>query len=120
LNDIHRARELIAQPYGWVKKTGVAVKHTKSRGDVVAYCMLGAIADVTGHDICGPRVAKYAKFLATVIEEQYPEFKLPPFVIMATASTMVAQFNDADTTKKADVLKVMDKAAVLYDEKGNL
>lgn len=95
------ARALLAQPYRWTK--GAFAKDTL-RGP--AYCMIGAVRKVTD-DLAGGKafidgVDKYTvrADCDAVMQRCIGQFGF----------SHVPNFNDARTTKKADMLKAMDCA----------
>jgi hypothetical protein len=87
------ARRLLARPYGWIK--GDASRLITRRGQAMyAFCALGAM-NAASRKLIGSNLG---------VEDAR--------AIFADANSIerVSNFNDAKTTRKADVLKAFDRA----------
>lgn len=99
-NHIRRAIEILART-GWTKNT-----FTDEEG---RHCLQGALYDAYG--VCPSRVtgelAADVRLVNETIEEQYPE---------RYGAVGISRFNDHADTTIADVVRVLEKAAVRKDE----
>ncbi len=106
---LDRMIEILDRPYAWTK--GSWTKTNKRAPEGVSYCLLGAAqkayADVVGHNARnsdGGADILADMSLVTLIRAKAAEQGLPRAYADSVA---VFTFNDAKTTKKADVLNLL-------------
>jgi hypothetical protein len=112
LRILRKAREILARPWGWCKHSFVT-KGRKPQTGYFSYCALGAITLAEGGSVSpGPSTRsgrKAADDLARTLGWKNRRGS-------GDALTYVMRFNDADETRKCDVIDALDRTILRIEE----
>lgn len=109
---LRKVRKLLAKPGAWIqgseakdKKGADVFPQTKG---AVKFCLIGAV-----HRVDGPKEKEGTAIIEEAIAELYPQHAETSHMWPGGTEIIevdIPSFNDAEQTKKKDVLKVLDKA----------